>query len=256
MARPTRVLHAGLHKTGSTFLQKDFFPRLDDCAVFHGYHFHKGTIIDPENPPGTILFTSEGSCGTPYPITPPFSPERLLSNVEALCIDKVFIVKRNLHEWILSMYMQTLKAEQSWSLEEYIQKNGAALRTWESAPEQLTEALARRNVEFAAFSHEDLLNEPQETCNRICEYIDVAPISIQPRRVNPGLYGSRAIRYIRTLNRLGRLRPVKAVYRLFNIRSGRTMTAKGNRLGYILDKRSKHRITSDDVARLMAAQSP
>ena len=253
MSKPTRVLHAGLHKTGSTFLQKDVFPKLENCAVFHGYHFHKGTTVDPEKPPASILFTSEGSCGTPYPITPTFSPERLLSNVEALQIDKVFIVKRDLHEWILSMYMQTLKAEQSWSLQEYIGRNAAALQTWDTAPEQLGDALSKRSVDFAVFRHEDLVTTPQETCNQICNFIGVPPVTVQSRRVNPGLYGTYAIRYIRALNYLGNLRPVKAFYRLFNIRSGRTMTAKSGRLGYMLDKRSRTRITSNDVTRLLAA---
>ena len=248
--RPVRVLHAGFHKTGSTFLQKELFPKLRECTYFHKFSLHQGPLLCNYDT-RAVLFSSEASCGLPYPITPPFSPNRLLTNIRVLGISKVFVVKRPLHSWTRSLYLQTLKAGYWWSIDEFIERNRDNLYTWNEAPTSIARTLAENGIEFACFDHEDLRSSPQETCNEICRFIGTEPVEVSPRPVNASLYGSRAIAWFRFVNRLGQVRIMRPVYRALSVEPLRMMKARPHRIGTILDKYSANRLTTERIQQLL-----
>ena len=48
------LIHIGLHKTGTTYLQESLFPRIDNCAVVRGFHSHRD-LLKALNQDFTIL---------------------------------------------------------------------------------------------------------------------------------------------------------------------------------------------------------
>jgi len=172
----TRILHAGLHKTGSTYLQRSVFPKMKGIIFIHQHDFGRGPLI-PNGPNKPILFSSEAACGYPYPETPEFSPDRLLTNCALLGIDKVLLVKRDFHEWVLSLYFQTLNEGRTWRIEEFAEVNRAALKTWESATEKASAALEERKVSTLIVSQEALRSNHDATIHQICDFIGCPPVT-------------------------------------------------------------------------------
>lgn len=251
MSEPTRILHAGLHKTGSTFLQKELFPNLQRCTYFHNFHLHKGPHLNCDSESKAILFSSEASCGLPYPVTPQFSTMRLITNVRTLGINKVFILRRSFPSWVLSMYIQSLKAGRCWHINEFIDLNREALLTWDEAPQRIAKALGELSIDFACFSQDELAINPHQTCADICSFIGVPTPKVNYRRVNSGLYGTLAIRYFRAVNRLGQYRFIRPAYRAMNIEPLKLMKARRGRMGYLLNQLSRRHLTPDDVSSLL-----
>src|SRR6056297_231640 len=94
--RAPRILHAGLHKTGSTFLQRKVFPEMKGLTYIHDYSFGRVPQI-LKNHQTPILFSSEAGCGYPYPETHEFCVGTLLANVRLLSISKVLLFTREFH---------------------------------------------------------------------------------------------------------------------------------------------------------------
>jgi hypothetical protein len=146
------VLHVGLHKTGTTFLQERVFPALPGVRFVHPLHvqrpddgpierfmfelfFRNAACIDVEAhrraidawlaevAEPTVLISSEAIVGWPIE-----NHSNLAVNAEYLArmfpAAKIWLVVRRQDRWVESAYAQLLKAGFSTSIERYLNYRG------------------------------------------------------------------------------------------------------------------------------------
>lgn len=245
----TRILHAGLHKTGSTYLQRSVFPRMEGIIYIHQHDFGRGPLI-PNGSDKPILFSSEAACGYPYPETPEFSPDRLLTNCTLLGIDKVLLVKRDFHEWVLSLYFQTLNEGRTWRIEEFVEVNRAALETWEFATERVKSTLDERKIDTLVISQQALRADHDATVCQICKFMGCPPICTKPVASNSARYGTLTISTYRLLNRTYLNIFCRAIFRTL-AKTPRKLIQRGH-LGALTERLSRSRLSPEDVKVLFA----
>lgn len=217
-----RVLHAGFHKTGSSFLQSEFFPKLKNVLFIQKLDLARVRLLSDQDT--SIIFSNEATCGYPYPLTEEFSTARL----------------------------QTLNEKYSWSLEEFISQNRKYLLTWKEAPKAIAKLCQDRGTKLLVIEQSDLYKDQGKTLQKISAFIDgstfdAADIRCQVRS-NVSRYGTTTIRVYRMLNCLLDNRLGRGLQRVVR-RSPRKLIQ--GRPGAILDRLSSTRLSSVDVDRLM-----
>ena len=148
------ILHVGLHKTGTTFLQERVFPALPDVRFVHPLHrprpndgpierfvfellFRNAVCLDFEahraaigawieaQPESTILISSEALVGWPFE-----NHCNLSHNAEWLArlfpSAKIWLVVRRQDKWVGSAYAQLIKAGLSTTIERYLNADPSA----------------------------------------------------------------------------------------------------------------------------------
>jgi len=242
----SRILHAGLHKTGSTFLQKEFFPKLKNTVFVEKHLLWTAPIYRPERM--SVVFSSEAACGRPYPETQPFNTARIESNIALLEVDKVLVFQREFNSWVLSLYFQTLNQKYAWSLNEFIEHNRTNLLSWQDAPNQIEKACARIGIECMVIQYEDFVSDQMATLHRLSSFIDGSSFDADEihlqKRSNRSRHGILTISAYRLLNtvfnsRLGGLSDkfFKSIPR----------SVISSRLGSGLERVSSRRLSVDDV---------
>lgn len=146
------ILHVGLHKTGTTFVQERVFPALPNVRFVHPLHhpqpsdgpierfvldlmFRNAACIDFERhrrridawlaqlPEHTVLISSEAIVGWPIE-----NHSNLAVNAEYLArmfpAAKIWLVVRRQDRWVESAYAQLLKAGFSTTIERYLNFRG------------------------------------------------------------------------------------------------------------------------------------
>ncbi|PRQ02269.1 hypothetical protein ENSA5_25050 [Enhygromyxa salina] len=146
------ILHVGLHKTGTTFLQERVFPALPRVRFVHPYHrarpddgpierfllellFRNAACVDVEAhrerivawlaqvEEPTVLISSEAIVGWPAE-----NHSNLAVNTELLArmfpAAKIWLVVRRQDSWVASAYSQLLKAGWSTTIERYLNYRG------------------------------------------------------------------------------------------------------------------------------------
>jgi hypothetical protein len=245
-----RVLHAGFHKTGSTFLQSAFFPKLENVLFIQKLDL--ATVRQLSNHDRSILFSNEAACGYQYPLTKVFSTARLENSLEITQCKKVILVVREFHSWILSLYFQTLNEKHHWSIEEFIYQNRENLLSWKNAPKVIAQMCKERGVELLMIEYHDLHEDRIKTLQRISTFIDGSNFDstniTDKGRHNISRYGTLTIKVYRLLNRTLDNKLGRCLERVIR-RSPRKLIQ--GRLGTILDRLSTTRLSSADVEKLM-----
>ena len=246
----TRVLHAGFHKTGSSFLQNAFFPKLKNVLFIRKLDL--ATVRTLSSQDESILFSNEAACGYPYPITEEFSTARLESTLEITKCEKVLLVKREFNSWVLSLYFQTLNEQHFWSLQEFISQNRQNLLTWKNAPEAIAQMCKERGTDLLVIDQSDLYKKQANTLQRISFFIngsnyDPADIISQERH-NVSRYGMCTIKIYRILNRVLKNKIGFALGR--KIRRLPRKLIQG-RIGAMLDRVSPAHLASTNIEKLM-----
>lgn len=246
----TRVLHAGFHKTGSSFLQNAFFPKLKNVLFIRKLDL--GKVRKLSNQDESILFSNEAACGYPYPLTEEFSTARLESTLEITRCEKVLLVKREFNSWVLSLYFQSLNENHYWSLQEFISQNCQNLLTWKNAPEAIAQMCKERGTDLLVIDQSDLYKNQANTLQRISFFIngsnyDPADIIGQERH-NISRYGIFTIKVYCILNRVLKNRIGLALGRM--VRRLPRKLIQG-RIGAMLDRVSPAHLSSTDIERLM-----
>ena len=245
-----RILHAGLHKTGSTFLQKNLFSNIDSKNFYFigdNFGLESGLIISEHVE--ILLFSNEASCGHPYPVAQEFSIDILRSNVTVLGIDSIILVTRDFESWILSLYYQTLNEGYTWSLNTFLKKNKDNLRAWTNCEQVIKKYALKSGLDLLIFNQEELLNNPQELCDRICQFIGVEPVSVNYSSENISKYEVLHINIYRLLNAIFKFKLVRVPFRL--IRTSPRNLMQNGVLGKILSRICKKKLLLDDVGELL-----
>jgi len=191
------IIHVGLHKTGTSFLQKEVFPNIKNAEVF-GYAnkvFNFKTKLSDKK---INIISEEGLSGNLHTKIKTVDRETITSRLHAVFPDaKIIVVFRNKEDWIKSLYS------------EYIKLGG-----YETFNYWKTEILDETCLNFDKYEkclkklfdyvlvcrYEDLKNDTDVFIKNICDFICVKVPEYDNKYRNIGL-DDTAIRHWRKLNR-------------------------------------------------------
>jgi hypothetical protein len=217
---------------------------MEGITYIHGFNFGKGPEIGlaDKHP---VLLSSEAAAGYPYPITPVFSPSRLVSNILLFGATKLLLVTREVHQWALSLYFQTLNEGATWSIQEFIERNGTSLLTWSQAETALQPILERLGVKPLLIGHDKLRSDTDKVIRRICNFCEVPEVKVGPARSNESRYGSMTISAYRKLNGLASFPVMKQIVRT-KVITPRKLIQSG-RFGALTERLSRSRLTAAKI---------
>jgi len=199
---PIRVMHVGLHKSGSTFLQKTVFPALSDVNYLEGFalgnYLRRGDADKAKIP----LISTEGGLGWPYPITQGPNFERLDYLIGLFSITHVILVVREFESWTRSLYFQTIKEGGTLGIDEWCRRN-TGLARWRNVQSELELRMAAQGVKLLVLSQEQLRENRDRFLSELCEFIGVkVPQLAQSGSHNVSRYGTLTIALARMANRI------------------------------------------------------
>lgn len=240
-----RILHAGFHKSGSTFLQKNFFPYLDGVNYIGSFNLNKGVILTEDAE--ILLFSNEASCGYPYPNTQHFSLDRLSTNSRLLSIDKIIIVKREFYSWVYSLYFQSLNEGRSLSLKSFINNNRTALLSWLDAPEKISNWCQLAGIDLLIVDYEELATNADNALQKIANFVGAHAHRFNKASENVSRKMPVTIFTFRVLNMLFRLRFFHALFILLDTNPRDLISGY---LGDILERNSGRHDPTEQVKAL------
>jgi hypothetical protein len=212
-----RVMHVGLHKSGSTFLQKTVFPAMAGVNYLEGFalgdYLRRGDADLSKIP----LISTEGGLGWPYPLTEGPNYERLDFLIELFAITHVILVVREFRSWTRSLYFQTIKEGGVLSIEDWCRAN-TGLARWKNVRAELEERLGAHGVKLLVLSQEQLREDRTRFLGDLCAFIDVeVPALEKSGSHNVSRYGTLTIALARLVNRIipnGTLRTILRGWKL------------------------------------------
>src|SRR5581483_486195 len=245
MERPRLFFHIGLHKTGTTWLQNAFFPRLSNVRAVRARRVEKLQRLLAEPNPEILLISHEGLGGTISLYRSPGSLfnrlRRSLEVIQAEPCDGILVGFREQQAWINSAYFEKAKSNEV-SAEAYLNQYSPDELTWC----KVLECVQTSSVPVFPFLYEELNHSPHEFAADLCGFLgtelppDVG--EILRRRENPSPRSIRGQRLARAFFVASRVLPAR-----FN----GTLRGWGSKLGAKLDSGTElERITfPDDLAR-------
>lgn len=230
--------HVGLHKTATTWFQRQFFPRLENVHVLRTRQLD--TIALPADDSPTLIVSHEGLSGTISDLKTPGAPTARLSY--SLKVMKrvapnsaVLIGFREHKSWLQSAFRQRLAKNPNITQEDYVSL---------FSPEDLSWCLKMQMIEACyptvfPFLYEELLLWPNLLVGDLCRFIGKPPPgnldTLLGRRENPS-----------PRSHFGRLMS-RSLLSLVPPSRRKRATSLANRVGAWLDGSSSHHWEKDSL---------
>jgi len=159
------VLHLGLHKTGTTFLQNYIFPNIKEYNYIDRSHFwHCGQFKN-------VIISDEGFSGYPHLLdndgSVMFENAKFLKKVFPNA--KIILCLRNKESWVKSLYSEYLKSGGIYSFNTFKLKFS---NVWFNFDEYIS-LLKNLFDDVFICNFEDLKNHPNYFVHDICKFINV-----------------------------------------------------------------------------------
>lgn len=210
-------LHIGLHKTGTTALQKHFFPHLRDTLLVRGWTSYSQLLATPF--PTKVILSDEGIAGHPWSggylrqFEDNVDKLRRLHGAAAI----IFGVRRQ-DAFFLSVYKQYLH-EGGHREPEYLlnlQDTGLLRHHdlfWAPRIEQLRKTFSHVFV----YRQETLAEQPDRVLRKLCEFIGAETDMdlMQLGRANESVCSTTQVQLLRRLNALSKLSKKVGLHRGF-----------------------------------------
>lgn len=185
------VVHVGLHKTGTTYLQKEIFNKIKGInfttnTELWKLHIDKSkiNIISKEHLSSDEPHFFEFGATDRYEI---------LEHIKRLFPDaKIILGRRNFDTWLKSCYKQYVVCGGVLKFNAYYERYKHNFIDMDAYEERLRQMFNKVLV----YTQEELLNKREKTVNKICEFIGVETpdFSYKRRNVSPKLYQLEARR--------------------------------------------------------------
>jgi len=181
------VIHIGLHKTGTTFLQTEVFPKIPNI------NYQTKVDLATKVVPGKInLFSDENLDGGSYRLFNTVEQRyTILENLHKLYPKaKIILCIRDKNTWFKSAYKQYIVAYKSCSFEEYKQRLDKGFLDFDTYIKEL-DKLWFDNVYVCHF--EDLQKNPKQFVKGICDFIGVEPPEFENKTVYKGITDNQVL---------------------------------------------------------------
>lgn len=160
------VIHIGMHKTGTTFLQREVFPKIPNINYQTDINLFTPVVSDAIN-----LFSDENLDGGSYRLfTTCEQRDTIIKNLHTLYPDAhIILCLRDKESWLHSAYKQYIVAYQSCSFKEYKQRLDTAKLDY---AEYISLIKSLFNHVYVCYYNE-LKKNPQQFVNNLCDFIGV-----------------------------------------------------------------------------------
>jgi hypothetical protein len=166
------VFHIGLHKTGTTWFQNQFFPRLEGVEVVHTRHLSRVTV--PAGSSTTLIVSHAGLSGT-LSNKPPGNSQLLTDNlrlIAELVPDPAIIIGFREHvSWLHAAYSN--KAKKTWGMspKNYVRDFSLDDLSWSTK----LRTIKQSSRAVFPFLYEELLWNPHALIDDLCKFLGKAP---------------------------------------------------------------------------------
>ena len=187
------VLHLGLHKTGTTFLQDCIFPNLKDVEVQRLSEISKVKFISNKN---ILLISNEDL----IPSMPHYENNDEAFNVfTTLNIlfphAKIILGVRNSDSWFKSCWNHYIRTSGTMSYKEYLMGYGGNVMH----PVDYIAAIKKLWTNVFIYRQENLKENPKQEIEKMCRFIGVPVPPFETTIVRKGL-SSNKVRLLRLIN--------------------------------------------------------
>lgn len=201
------IIHIGLHKTGTTFLQNFIFPCYSKLSIIRAWYSHRKIIEMPLK--SNILITDEGISGNPFKENYFEEFTRNLLNIKKLYGDpKIIIGLRKHSSFVLSLYKQYLHEKGTLDINKFFNvENSGILRLQDLFFKSRLDFLFQYFSEVFIYTHQELQSELDIVMNRLSIFLDSEYDakeykSIKNRKANLGIRTTMQVGLLRNLNYL------------------------------------------------------
>jgi hypothetical protein len=202
------VIHLGLHKTGTSFLQRKIFPKIENVVIYRPTRAFEILSIRPVKGKITII-SHETLSGKPGSIVPQKSysgkfelkgrPDfryDIADSLKKLFPDaKIIIGTRQVEPWVKSLYKQSVLGGNPLKLNEWKEK---ANKEYWKIDEYVT-YLKKNFKDVYEFKFEDFVKNKKDVIEEMCDFIGVDVPDYEDKIVNISL-NDKQIRGIRNIN--------------------------------------------------------
>lgn len=184
------TIHLGLHRTGTTFLQKEIFEKLKINYIFDDA-IHRIKMKD-----GINLISNEGlSLSMPHSLTHRL---QILDHLQKLFPNaRILIGLRERETWLRSCYYRYILSRGTLTYQEYLEKYANNILDFDSYLKEIQ----KRFGEIYIYHFEDLKRKPDYTIKKICDFIDVEIPRYKLTKRNASLKMNQ-LNVLRQLNKL------------------------------------------------------
>ncbi len=194
-------IHVGLHRTGTTFLQKYVFPKIRGIKYYDRYNRYRIrnfllSIEDNENKP--VLISDEGLSNYNYTDHEECSAYKIADRLHTLFPSaKIIVVFRKKEEWIKSLYNYYVKIGgdkdfESWR-DEIFAKKDIDFKEYENYLRDLFD-------DVLVLWYEKLNRNPRLFVQDICNFMSVPMPDFEIVKENPS-FNERANKLLLAINR-------------------------------------------------------
>jgi len=180
------VIHIGLHKTGTTFLQTEVFPKIPDI------NYQTKVDLTTKVEEGKInLFSDENLDGGSYRLFNTVEQRyTILENLHKLYpTAKIILCIRDKDRWLKSAYKQYIVAYKSCSFEEYKRCLDVRFTHYKVYIEDIKKYF--NNVYVCTF--EELQMNPKKFVKSMCDFIGVQPPEFENKTVYKGITDNQVL---------------------------------------------------------------
>lgn len=208
MKKVNIVLHIGIQRTGTTFLQHEVFPKLNiryispaffkygnigTLAEFHGYILKEDTLISNENMYCDIWNKEDSRF------------DRLEVLHKLFPFAKIIIGIRRKEILMNSWYKKSIASGATWNYKEFLDQINTAFFDYEPYLQRLNELFR----EVFIYRYEDFRKKPYKVIEKMCDFIGVRSPEIEKeaynRKWNIG-YTEYQIKIARIINKIFKTR--------------------------------------------------
>ena len=170
------VIHIGLHKTGTTFLQNEVFPKIPD--INYQTKVDLTTTVEPDK---INLFSDENLDGGSYRLFNTVQTRySILENLHKLFPDAhIIICLRNKDKWLWSAYKQYILAYKSCSFDEYKKRFDSSFLDYKEYLSRIHQLFDHVYVCYFG----ELKKNPQQFVRDMCDFIGVEPPAFENKIV-------------------------------------------------------------------------
>lgn len=197
------IIHIGLHKTGTTFLQNNLFPALPNTSVIRGFHSHRKLM--KVNPNHQIILTDEGLSGNLWKGTYLNDFYANMNRLKSIYHNpKIIFGIRNQLSFILSVYKQYLHEKGTKDLSFlYNLHNSGVLKHEELLLMPKIKFLQDNFNHLFIYSQESLNTRYSDFINEFVKFINVDAIN---NKINkPANVGVNTVLQVKTLKKLNKV---------------------------------------------------
>jgi hypothetical protein len=188
MSETKVFIHIGMHKTGTTFLQTEVFPKIPNI------NYQTKVDLTTKVEPGKInLFSDENLDGGSYRLFNNANQrDAIIENLHKMFpTAKIIICLRDKEHWLKSAWKQYIVAYYSCSFEEYCKRIDPRFLEFDEYVGKIQHLFGSENVYVCSF--QVLLIAPETFVKNLCNFMEVKTPKFENKTIYKGITDGQSL---------------------------------------------------------------